>query len=214
MQDVRTADWSEEVAPFWKAVIQSALSGAGFAGLLRAGWTTIKARSLLPFSEKGQKKVFSPSLSLTVNVLGQEARSCQQRAAKYRAVLSPTRSQSEISLNNPNPSKSSTATLGARCVGSACTEFWLRHIYIHVNASSLISLFCMSCTPASQLNLPLLFKRSLLPGCPLPLVVAAGCVGHAAHGSGLPDGPHQIQPDNSNQAAAMMSGQNRRTGMS
>lgn len=42
MTDVRTADWSEEVAPFWKAVIQTALSGAGFAGLLRAGWTTIK----------------------------------------------------------------------------------------------------------------------------------------------------------------------------
>eukprot|EP00967_Tisochrysis_lutea_P087324 scaffold123466_cov22-Tisochrysis_lutea.AAC.1 len=42
MTDVRTADWSDEVAPFWKAVIQTALSGAGFAGLLRAGWTTIK----------------------------------------------------------------------------------------------------------------------------------------------------------------------------
>lgn len=42
MTDIRTADWSEEVAPFWKAVIQTALSGAGFAGLLRAGWTTIK----------------------------------------------------------------------------------------------------------------------------------------------------------------------------
>jgi len=42
MTDVRTTDWSEEVAPFWKAVIQTALSGAGFAGLLRAGWTTIK----------------------------------------------------------------------------------------------------------------------------------------------------------------------------
>lgn len=42
MTDIRTADWSEEVAPFWKAVIQTALSGAGFAGLMRAGWTTIK----------------------------------------------------------------------------------------------------------------------------------------------------------------------------
>lgn len=42
MQDVRSTDWSEEVAPFWKAVIQTALSGAGFAGLMRAGWTTIK----------------------------------------------------------------------------------------------------------------------------------------------------------------------------
>jgi len=41
---VRTADWSEEVAPFWGAVIRSALSAQGFAGLFRAGWTTIKAR--------------------------------------------------------------------------------------------------------------------------------------------------------------------------
>ena len=43
-QDVRTADWSEEVAPFWGAVIRSALSAQGFAGLFKAGWTTIKAR--------------------------------------------------------------------------------------------------------------------------------------------------------------------------
>ena len=42
-QDVRTADWSEEVAPFWGAVIRSALSAQGFAGLFKAGWTTIKA---------------------------------------------------------------------------------------------------------------------------------------------------------------------------
>eukprot|EP00200_Dunaliella_tertiolecta_P016780 CAMPEP_0202410218 /NCGR_PEP_ID=MMETSP1128-20130828/18619_1 /ASSEMBLY_ACC=CAM_ASM_000463 /TAXON_ID=3047 /ORGANISM="Dunaliella tertiolecta, Strain CCMP1320" /LENGTH=353 /DNA_ID=CAMNT_0049015685 /DNA_START=22 /DNA_END=1083 /DNA_ORIENTATION=+ len=53
MTDVRTADWSDEVAPFWKAVIQTALSGAGFAGLLRAGWTTIKGALVMPLMAQG-----------------------------------------------------------------------------------------------------------------------------------------------------------------
>ena len=40
--DIATDDWSEEVAPFWGAVIQTALTGQGLLGLMRAGWTTIK----------------------------------------------------------------------------------------------------------------------------------------------------------------------------
>ena len=42
MQDIKVADWSQEVAPFWGAVIKSALSTQGFSGLFKAGWTTIK----------------------------------------------------------------------------------------------------------------------------------------------------------------------------
>ena len=42
LQGIKTADWSEEVAPFWRAVIKSALSAQGFMGLFRAGITTIK----------------------------------------------------------------------------------------------------------------------------------------------------------------------------
>ena len=42
LQDIRTADWSEEVAPFWGAVIRSALSVEGFKGLFTAGLKTIK----------------------------------------------------------------------------------------------------------------------------------------------------------------------------
>ena len=38
MTGVRTADWSAEVAPFWGAVIKSALTADGVLGLLRAGW--------------------------------------------------------------------------------------------------------------------------------------------------------------------------------
>ena len=45
MQDIRTDDWSEAVSPFWGAVIKSALSTQGFAGLFKAGWTTIKVMS-------------------------------------------------------------------------------------------------------------------------------------------------------------------------
>ena len=44
LTDIQTADWSNEVAPFWGAVIQSALTPQGVAGLMQAGWTTIKVR--------------------------------------------------------------------------------------------------------------------------------------------------------------------------
>ena len=42
LEGIKTADWSEEVAPFWGAVIKSALSAQGFMGLFKAGITTIK----------------------------------------------------------------------------------------------------------------------------------------------------------------------------
>ena len=34
-------------APFWGAVIKSALSTQGFSGLFKAGWTTIKVKTCL-----------------------------------------------------------------------------------------------------------------------------------------------------------------------
>ncbi|GAB2264945.1 Tocopherol O-methyltransferase, chloroplastic [Dionaea muscipula] len=37
LQDIRAADWSEYVAPFWPAVIQSALTWKGLTSLLRSG---------------------------------------------------------------------------------------------------------------------------------------------------------------------------------
>lgn len=46
VQNIKTADWSEEVAPFWGAVIKSAISADGIRGLFKAGWTTIKVISL------------------------------------------------------------------------------------------------------------------------------------------------------------------------
>lgn len=47
VQDIKVADWSQEVAPFWGAVIKSALSTQGFSGLFKAGWTTIKVKTCL-----------------------------------------------------------------------------------------------------------------------------------------------------------------------
>jgi hypothetical protein len=42
LQDIKTADWSDEVAPFWGEVVKSALTSEGIIGLFKAGWTTIK----------------------------------------------------------------------------------------------------------------------------------------------------------------------------
>ncbi|EIE22719.1 S-adenosyl-L-methionine-dependent methyltransferase [Coccomyxa subellipsoidea C-169] len=53
LQDIKTADWSEEVAPFWGAVIRSALSTDGFTGLFKAGWSTIKGALVMPLMARG-----------------------------------------------------------------------------------------------------------------------------------------------------------------
>jgi tocopherol O-methyltransferase len=39
---LRTADWSEAVAPFWDAVIRSTLQWEAIAGLMQAGWPTVQ----------------------------------------------------------------------------------------------------------------------------------------------------------------------------
>ncbi|KIZ03430.1 Methyltransferase type 11 [Monoraphidium neglectum] len=51
--DVKTADWSNEVAPFWTEVIRSALTTKGIAGLFKAGWTTIKGALVMPLMAQG-----------------------------------------------------------------------------------------------------------------------------------------------------------------
>jgi tocopherol O-methyltransferase len=53
LQDVRTADWSEAVAPFWGAVIRRALTPRGVAGLFGAGWQTIKGALVMPLMARG-----------------------------------------------------------------------------------------------------------------------------------------------------------------
>ena len=51
--EIVTRDWSEEVSPFWGAVITTALSGAGLSGLLKAGWSTIKGALVMPLMAEG-----------------------------------------------------------------------------------------------------------------------------------------------------------------
>ncbi|KAA8533441.1 hypothetical protein F0562_031125 [Nyssa sinensis] len=56
LQDIKAADWSENVAPFWPAVISSALTWKGFVSLLRSGWKTIKGALVMPLMIEGYKK--------------------------------------------------------------------------------------------------------------------------------------------------------------
>ena len=53
---VRAADWSAEVAPFWGAVIRSALTPRGLAGLLKAGWETARGAAVMPLMATGLKR--------------------------------------------------------------------------------------------------------------------------------------------------------------
>ncbi|CAN1271595.1 Probable tocopherol O-methyltransferase, chloroplastic [Linum perenne] len=55
-KDIRTADWSSNVAPFWPAVIRSALTWKGFTSLLRTGWKTIRGAMVMPLMIEGFNK--------------------------------------------------------------------------------------------------------------------------------------------------------------
>ncbi len=52
-QQIRSADWSPAVAPFWNIVIDSALTPMAVVGLLRSGWTTIQAALSLGLMQRG-----------------------------------------------------------------------------------------------------------------------------------------------------------------
>ena len=54
--DVRTADWSEQVSPFWRAVIRTALTWRGFLGLLRAGPATVRGGLVMPLMHEGLRR--------------------------------------------------------------------------------------------------------------------------------------------------------------
>ncbi|KAK1261690.1 hypothetical protein QJS04_geneDACA008953 [Acorus gramineus] len=56
LEDIKCADWSDNVAPFWPAVIQSALTWKGFTSLLRSGWKTIRGALVMPLMIEGYKK--------------------------------------------------------------------------------------------------------------------------------------------------------------
>jgi len=51
--NIRTADWSKAVAPFWDIVIDSAFTPSAIWGLLTSGWTTIQAALSLGLMSRG-----------------------------------------------------------------------------------------------------------------------------------------------------------------
>ncbi|KAF5450606.1 hypothetical protein F2P56_030940 [Juglans regia] len=56
LQDIKAADWSQNVAPFWPAVIRSALTWKGLTSMLRSGLKTIKGALAMPLMIEGYKK--------------------------------------------------------------------------------------------------------------------------------------------------------------
>eukprot|EP01025_Chloroclados_australasicus_P044773 TRINITY_DN4879_c0_g1_i14.p1 TRINITY_DN4879_c0_g1~~TRINITY_DN4879_c0_g1_i14.p1 ORF type:complete len:266 (-),score=35.27 TRINITY_DN4879_c0_g1_i14:191-988(-) len=55
IENVKTEDWSDYVAPFWGKVIESALTPQGVLGLLSTGWDTIKGALVMPLMAEGYK---------------------------------------------------------------------------------------------------------------------------------------------------------------
>ncbi len=53
---VKSVDWSRSVAPFWKAVIHTALRWSSVGGLLRAGWPTIKGAWAMRYMSQGYRR--------------------------------------------------------------------------------------------------------------------------------------------------------------
>lgn len=55
-QDIRTADWSDAVEPFWDIVIDSALEPQALFALLQSGWGTIQAALSLGLMSRGYRR--------------------------------------------------------------------------------------------------------------------------------------------------------------
>jgi tocopherol O-methyltransferase len=55
-QEIRTADWSDAVAPFWDDVITSALSFSVIPKILTAGWQTIQGAFALQYMSAGYRQ--------------------------------------------------------------------------------------------------------------------------------------------------------------
>jgi tocopherol O-methyltransferase len=56
LQNIRTADWSKAVAPFWNIVIDSVFSPSALWGLLCSGWGTIQAALSLGLMSQGYEQ--------------------------------------------------------------------------------------------------------------------------------------------------------------
>lgn len=54
-EDVKTDDWSEAVAPFWQAVLRSAINMDSVKGLLRSGISTLKGAWAIQYMIRGYR---------------------------------------------------------------------------------------------------------------------------------------------------------------
>ncbi|HEY9851045.1 MAG TPA: methyltransferase domain-containing protein [Leptolyngbyaceae cyanobacterium] len=55
-RNIRTADWSKAVAPFWNLVIDSAFTPSAIVGLLFSGWKTIQGAISLGLMSRGYER--------------------------------------------------------------------------------------------------------------------------------------------------------------
>jgi len=55
-QNIRTADWSDAVEPFWDIVIDSAFDPKAIFGLLQSGWSTIQGALSLGLMSRGYQR--------------------------------------------------------------------------------------------------------------------------------------------------------------
>lgn len=55
-QNLRAADWSMAVAPFWDIVIGSAMDWQAITGTIRAGWQTVRGALSLSLMSRGYER--------------------------------------------------------------------------------------------------------------------------------------------------------------
>jgi tocopherol O-methyltransferase len=55
-QNIRTADWSDAVEPFWDLVIDSVLEPKAIVGLLQSNWSTVQAALSLGLMSRGYRR--------------------------------------------------------------------------------------------------------------------------------------------------------------
>ena len=53
LEDIRKDDWSNEVAPFWTAVLKTAVTPNGIRGLLNSGAKTMRGAAVMPLMRLG-----------------------------------------------------------------------------------------------------------------------------------------------------------------
>lgn len=51
--DIQTADWTDNIKPFWGAVIQTAVRPQGWWALARGGWSTLRGALVMPLMASG-----------------------------------------------------------------------------------------------------------------------------------------------------------------